>query len=674
VTISRVGAATGTTTCTVPTHSIGDLIVISAFRSGSVTAPTLGAGYTSITTGTSANLCRPNLAYKVATATNDSSGTWTNATALTCVVYTSDQIASGGAIGVGGFGISNGATNTLTYNTLTMTDTSGTSWVAGFVGHKSTDQALSTHAPTGMTAITGSSLTNTAAVCAYDTNAGVTSWASTNVTVTGTAAGWDTQTLEILEIQAPAAPVSIPLVQWAYFQSNQNFETGNAFKYPLPNPTLTGNMLVLVLNYAQSVSRTVTITDDAGNSWSGTPDVTTSDTTNGVTTSIFHLANCLAGTSLLTVTFDAAILGVQAAVAEFYNIATTSPLDGSAAANLLTGSTIQSGSFSTTVDNDLILQFAIDSNGGTNYGDSQGITNIIQDSGYRPMAFDFHLGGALQATIQATHGATNPKLIYTAPAGQSYNSATIAFKRDLTKGTAPAGTGIRIVGIMHGRIPNTAGTANYTIKLCSQGNLVALTTAYNVNELAINSASDNIDGAWTVKTNAADAQGAYRENTTDGYNRKVTLNLTNGSGGNMQFLFYDITGAAASSFDTATFASGGSFGPGSNSNAPSITPTTSNGLILTAITFNTGPPDSVTPGTFDCIFYTGYTDLAPADSGDGYAHYYNPNTSAVNFAWHDTVATTGWNAIAMAFKAASVSAAIEAIGSPIFRVRPRAWS
>jgi hypothetical protein len=67
-----------------------------------------------------------------------------------------------------------------------------------------------------------------------------------------------------------------------------------------------------------------------------------------------------------------------------------------------------------------------------------------------------------------------------------------------------------------------------------------------------------------------------------------------------------------------------------------------------------GPPSgSATTGAiFDSVWATGMTDNSAYDSGDGWQHYYNPDTSQVNFGWHTANGfASSWNALAVAFKA-----------------------
>lgn len=199
--ISLVGTATpGTNTCTIPAHSIGDLILIYSFRDGSNSTPTLPSGYTSLDTITS-NSAGSIVGYKIATATNDTSGTWTNATQTNGVVYTGNDTTTP----IGGHAITTNIGTVVSYPALTMTNGTGTSWVAGLAAHRSTNTTLETP-PTGMTNRIDD--VTTGEVVINDTNGGVTSWSLQTVSVGGTSSGWGGATVEILEAAAPPATAS----------------------------------------------------------------------------------------------------------------------------------------------------------------------------------------------------------------------------------------------------------------------------------------------------------------------------------------------------------------------------------------------------------------------------------------------------------------------------------
>jgi hypothetical protein len=199
VAISYVGGASGVTSATLPTHQVGDLIIAFAFRDGSTVAPTLGSGFTSTTTRTG-TLSSCIVGFRRATVTNTATGTWTNATSVIFVIYR-------GVGSIGGTSVDSGSSTTINYPAVTLTNQTGSSWVVGFAGHRSTNVAIQT-APTGMVnRISVSDATDEAA--SHDTNSGFSSFTSRTASVGGTSSGWVSATIELIDGSATATATAI---------------------------------------------------------------------------------------------------------------------------------------------------------------------------------------------------------------------------------------------------------------------------------------------------------------------------------------------------------------------------------------------------------------------------------------------------------------------------------
>lgn len=190
--ISYVSGASGTTTATLGSHQAGDLILVFAYRDGSITAPTLPADFTNISTA-SGNTNSARVGFKIATSNAESVSTWTNATTTIAVVYRGVQA-------IGGSNNTNGSSNIVIYPAITMTQTDGSSWVVGFAGHRSTNVTLEV-APPGMTNRI-SALDATDEAAGHDTDGGVTSWSSKFVSVGGTVSGWASIVVELVAATA----------------------------------------------------------------------------------------------------------------------------------------------------------------------------------------------------------------------------------------------------------------------------------------------------------------------------------------------------------------------------------------------------------------------------------------------------------------------------------------
>jgi len=444
-------------------------------------------------------------------------------------------------------------------------------------------------------------------------------------------------------------------VQHVRYHSNENFETGNAFKIKLPNATLSSNCLVLFMTYPYSATRTVSITDDASNSWPSTPTVKTDDTANNLTTAVFVLPGATAGVTVITITFDAAIYAFNPSFSEWYNVATSSPLDGSSSANLVIAGS-QAGSFSTTTDGDLILHFGIDTSWGNQYNSGYfggGIASIAitKQSGYTLLQASSYYLGFLQYQVQGTHGATNPNCTFSGGSisGDSWSAITIALK-SASAGTAPSATDTRVFGVHHERTTFSA-SGNYKVLFPTTGNLACMTTAYGRAGCVLNSLTGAVGGSFTVISDVVDyPQFAYKTSLTASDTESFTLNVTPGGSSEFNICFYDVVNAGA--FDTSAHGSAGTFGPGSQSGLPSITPGVSAGIAIGCVGLGTGPPNGLSAPT-GAVFlsgeYTGYTDLSPWESGDCYGFIYFTSAANQNWTWSDSVSTGSALATAASF-------------------------
>lgn len=199
--ISFIGQCNGTTSCTPPSHAIGDLFLVAVGRDASTAAPTLASGWTSVTApsinGTSTADSVMLVACKVATTTSETVTGFTNGANLVAHVYRgaaagSTATCASDILGTPGNFTStvNTTTTTVTYNSITNRDS--LSWDVGFAYAPAATAGLGS-APTGMTA---RSLAGSTKAAGNDTNAAVSSFTTGNVTVT-TAGRVITSTFEI---------------------------------------------------------------------------------------------------------------------------------------------------------------------------------------------------------------------------------------------------------------------------------------------------------------------------------------------------------------------------------------------------------------------------------------------------------------------------------------------
>lgn len=430
---------------------------------------------------------------------------------------------------------------------------------------------------------------------------------------------------------------------------------GNSYKLSLPNPTLANNCLVLGMTYAFSAGRTVTITDDKGNSWPGTPTVTVNNGT--MATSLFVLPNVTAGTIQLTIVFDATTPGVQFTISEFYNVATVSPVNGTTTNSASTGATVTAGSF-TPGNNDanggnLIWNYATDTQNGTSGGVNLAITAVTAGAGFTLHSASRDLGIAAQLLVQTTAAAVNPTLTFTGNA-DTYNSVAVALKAAVA-GTAP-GAGIRIVHDFSGTQWSGGLVSPFTQSFPCSGNLLVCIIDCSGSQTAWTGTIDSHSNLWTQVTLAGGTgvpQVWFAANAVTGPTTTVTFTYTVASSTQIWRCF-DIAGAAVSPLDVEADATGSIVGSGDTTAAPLITPTTANGLILAVLGAGTGPDTAVTisdHAIFDNTPYVGETDAGQINNGDAWQHIFTTTAAPVSIIYHLTQ-TSAWDATAVAFKAA----------------------
>jgi len=186
------GYTAATTTVSITSPNTGDIIIVAA---SGTSLPSLAAGYTTITSGGSAQSLPWRLGYKVANGTETDAGTWANATDLEVAVYRGQN--SGTPIGTNTAPL-DGASTTLTYNALSLTVTTGTSWVIAYGSSSANPINSGIPAPLVIRAQRAAAYTNTRLLS--DSNGGLTAWSSHPQTISYD--GWTTCVIELL---APAA-------------------------------------------------------------------------------------------------------------------------------------------------------------------------------------------------------------------------------------------------------------------------------------------------------------------------------------------------------------------------------------------------------------------------------------------------------------------------------------
>lgn len=189
------GSDSGTTSATIPTHAAGDLIIAFAYRDGNNTQPSIPAGqnWTTLHNAAGNNTNSHVVVYKIAAGSSEATGTFTSATSTVVHVYRGQRLVT--PIGTG-HQANGGSSTTVNYPAVTFDVTNGTSWAVGFGGHRSVNTALET--PPALMGNRTTVVDGTDEAAGHDTSLGVSTWASTNVSVAGTSSGWRSHVLELI--------------------------------------------------------------------------------------------------------------------------------------------------------------------------------------------------------------------------------------------------------------------------------------------------------------------------------------------------------------------------------------------------------------------------------------------------------------------------------------------
>lgn len=461
---------------------------------------------------------------------------------------------------------------------------------------------------------------------------------------------------------ATPTPTLIQGVSWGANPVNKGI-SGNNFLGTLPNPVGAGNAIIINMTYPHG--STPTVSDNNGNTWSSA--VVTAD--NGVgnyVSSTFVLLNANSGITTFQTSFGASVIPFQWEIWEFKNIATANALNGTTSSAGVSGSSLACGSFTPTTNND--------SNGGNLVLSYYGLASLANGTS-RPTDFVPGTGFNLlegniawfandgfwhssSYNLQRNQAAINPSMTATSDTNV-YNCIAIALKAANT-GTSRS-AGIKIIRICHYSVPFVSSTGTYQFKCPSDGNLRVLANAAGVTQITIGSTAvtDSESNTWTMEqpTNNSCPYFFFAPNTSPNNNLTVSVPFTGKIGAGMSFRYWDIIGASASPFDTAVgFPDTAENSVTTVNNCPSITPGISNGLMLASsgagqgpVTFATGVPAAA---IFDSAQYTGITDIDLMDNADGIAHYYNPNTTQVNWNWTIPSTTNDIATTAIVFKPA----------------------
>jgi trimeric autotransporter adhesin len=473
-----------------------------------------------------------------------------------------------------------------------------------------------------------------------------------------------------------ATPTPVQRVGWL---SNQSAESGAAFILPLPNPTGASNCLLLWFQVSTTGSGTIAVTDAAGNTWPSSPSYSVTDSGNAMKLCLYILPGAAAITASgmtppwIKVSFGSGgttkVYGFQPQFAEFYNVATSSPVDGTPTHTLQApakNGTVQAGSVTTTVNGDLVLQFCTITDNGENglSGAFDGLSVITPDSSgnFTLLLADIANGTACQYYVQPTAGAINPGFSGTWTASAtSWPTITVALKA-ASAGTAPSATAARMAGVQWFYLKQGTSPTPYKVQFPTFGSAFAANCSIQNNAVDWTATSGSVSGSWTMcSLPSGSAQAGYKVGTA-GSNEILTITSTIPAGDSLIGVVVDWMNVSA--FDNVFYNNSGS---GSAGTTPPtvVTPGVSNGVWFSVMALLTGPPNAmVSPsgGIYMCPNYTGQTDASVMTDGDCWGWGSFSSTSTFDVEYNDTQASGGYNGVVMTFAQSSSGNPISALG------------
>ena len=430
---------------------------------------------------------------------------------------------------------------------------------------------------------------------------------------------------------------------------NQTSDQVTQYHCPLPNPTISGNLLVVQLRYntpAQSPSFTDNV---GGNTYQ--LGVSCTDNSNGVVSAIYYVQGVRAGVTDIDVHLSSTQF-VQMQPYEFFN------------AGALDQATCQSGSGSTvsapalnalTTSGDLVFQQAVVDSVQQISGCTKGSQSNVSWTLRSAMIADRY-PSCVQYGVYNSTASFAPT--FTLGTSASFITAAAAFK-PAQAGSAPP-SGIRVVYVQHDDTDNEqAGsvplempiTGNTFVILFGSGCEDPSTTNCAYPTSVSDGANNYIQVGGNVISPASDGGASvgsvwYAKGVSPGtYFPNWTMHpRTTGGNGNTMFL-YDISGASSDPLDTS-FGSNGlasntgdqsTGGSGGNLTTITATPSQANEVILVTVGAGWNTFTGITSpsgGQSLSSHYATESNSSHDDLNGGWMLYYNhSSTSAVTITW-----------------------------------------
>ena len=305
---------------------------------------------------------------------------------------------------------------------------------------------------------------------------------------------------------------------------------------PFADYTLSGNLGVLFYQYNHaSTAVTATASDDKSDTWTCGSAGSQVQVGSGYWVNYCYFPNLTAGAHVVTLVFGTTtVTQVEATLEQFYNVATSTPLDASSIVAGTSSSTANGASVTTTQANDLVIEYV--SRVGT-----PAVTSFTAGSGYTLGTTNILDGAATEYGVVSGTGSTTPSM--TMASSSTYGEVALAFKA-ASAGTAP--TGWYTEKLMSWSYLS-ASAGNRSFQFPTTGNLLVSTNSCNaVQPTSITDGTNTWTSAGTLFAGSGNnAIEFYVANASANSSGALTVNASTVTG-DCTYNFYSFKGAPSS--------------------------------------------------------------------------------------------------------------------------------
>jgi hypothetical protein len=440
--------------------------------------------------------------------------------------------------------------------------------------------------------------------------------------------------LGLLALVCSGAHAQTPTIRQFTNGPGVNNATATTYVCRLDSVSLASNYLFAVFNTATG-NTGGSVADDKGNTWTRVLGAAGNQRIE-----VFQSPGAAAGTQRITYTPSTGVNNIQGGCGEAYNVATSSPVDGTACSGTSAGATAVacSAAITTTVSGDLVLQYGVQDSG-------IGMTSWTHGSSpwlFANAGADIQIGQALQAQVQPSSGAITPSM--TQAPSHAFDTIGWAVKA-AAAGTAP--TGMYVEGLEHANISGAAATPVKVPFPCTNSNTIVVRPIF-IDALTITGITDTVGNTYT-------AAAAQISNTGSGQVRVwvaagascsqtnvLSLAFTGANSSGQTAIVEGVVGAASSPVDTSitcgssTHTGNSCQTTGSDATAGShslatvtIVPSTSSGLVFASVGLtNPEPCNASATGLLTAMISTPEASSADMDENNCWNIDYNASNAS----------------------------------------------